>query len=817
MNNLFFNNLKIAFRSLRKHRLSAVINIAGLAVGMASCMLITFYVQEELSYDGFYENAERVYRLNTYWKQEESEEKFATTPPPLAPLLAELSPDVEAFTRLSKRSDFTMRPDHDFDSPFRETNAWTVDKDFVKVLGTEVLAGDPETMLEGYRSVVMPRSTAIRYFGQEAFDQGNIVGRTLGGGNDGGTQWQVTGVLADQPENSHLQYDMLLSPGEGGGAFDMPIWGWVAFYSYVKLTDGEAETLANVENQLEYIVANHAAKDFGIEIDEVRSQGLDLRYSLQPVGDIHLKSAQLREMSPNGNLTYVRSMVLVAVFIIVLACVNFINLTTAKSTIRAKEIGVRKVLGSYRKELVARFLMESVLMTFFALLLAFGLVEFCASVLKSGFDWEINTAFLREPLALMTVMGATLFIGLLAGLYHAMYLTSFKPVQVLKGKGLKGKGEKSTRNVLVTAQFVISIGLIIATLIINDQIDYIQRKDLGFDKENVLVIQNDREIDDRREEFKTTLRQNPAIKEASFSTGIPGLPQYMRRDFTVDGRNDNMGINWFQADDSFLSTMAVTIKEGRGFGQNKATDSTALLLNETAVKELGLDNPVGTYLTINKGENDERRVQIIGVVEDFNLQSFDRKIGALAMEYLDDTHFKDYIAIRLEPGDLNTTIAQVKSVWEEFEPNVPMVYSFLDADFDKLFQSEQRLSKIFNGFTGLAIFIACLGLFGLASYTNEQRSREISIRKVLGASLVSLLALLYRSYFKLILISFVISGVLAYAFASQWLSGFVYRTEISLFPFLLALLGTVIIAGTTVMWQSMNTVLKNPVETLKNE
>lgn len=796
--------------------MSAVINISGLALGMAACLIITFYVQEEMSYDTSYRDSERVYRLNTYWKRVEADEKFATSPPPLAPALAELSPDVEAFVRLSKRSDFTMRPDHDFDRPYRETNAWTVDKDFVKVLDNGVLAGDPEIMLAQPRSVVMPRKTAIRYFGQEAFDAGNIVGRQLGGGGDGGTKWQVTGVLEDQPKQSHFQFDMLLSKENPNGPGEN-IWGWLAFYSYIKLKDNQPETIEKVKRQLEFIVANYAVKDAGMTLEQLRADGNDMQFLLQPIEDIHLKSALLREMTPNGSLTYVRSMAIVALFIIVLACVNFVNLSTAKSALRAKEIGVRKVLGSGRGQLIRQFLAESLLMTFIALLIALGLAEFFANVIRTGFDWEISTAFVREPLVLLSVLAVTTFIGVLAGLYPAIYLTGFQPVNALKGKSLKGRGEKGIRNALVVSQFVISIGLIIATMIINQQVEYSRQKDLGFDKENVLVIQNDREIDERREEFKAFLKPNTLIVEAGFSTGIPGLPQYMRRDFSVSGREGNMGLNWFQADDSFLTTMGISVIEGRDFNMEIASDSSGLMLNETAVRELGLQDPVGTYLTINKGENDEHRVQVIGVIEDFNLHSFDRKIGALAIEYLGDYSFKDYICIRLAPGNLREAVSGVEAAWKEFEPNVPMVYSFLDEDFDRLFKSEQRLGKVFNAFTGLAIFIACLGLFGLAAYTSEQRTREISIRKVLGASIGSLLSLLYQSYFRLIIVSFVIAALVAYLFAQQWLSNFVYSIQIGFKPFVLALLGTMLIAALTVVYQSLKTVLRNPVDTLKSE
>lgn len=808
--------LKTAVRSLAKHKLSAALNIAGLAVGMTACLLITFYVQEETSYDRFYNEADHVYRLNTYWKQEESDEKFATTPPPLAPILAEMSPDVLAFTRVYKRGDFTMRPDHDFDRPFRETNAWIVGDDFLEVLDHGVLAGDKETMFKQPRSVVMPKSTAIRYFGEEAFENNNIVGRSLGGGGDGGTKWQVTGVIPDQPANSHFQFDMLLTPPDQN-ILNQPNWGWLAFYTYVKLRDNSEETLLKVESQLDQIVTTHAARHFNVDVEAMRREGLDLRHTLQPLTDIYLKSSLLREMRPNGNMIYVRSMVAVGLFVLILACVNFVNLTTARSTARAKEVGVRKILGSQRSQLVGQFLAESILMAFIAAIVAFGLVESIAVLLKSGFDWAIDTSYLRKLPVLLSVLGGVLLVGLMAGFYPALYLTRFQPSQVLKGKFTNLRSEKNVRNGLVTFQFIVSITLIISTLIINNQISYIQSKDLGFQKESVLVIQNDREIDERREEFKDLLQRNPSIASASFSTGIPGLPQYMRRDFTREGKVGNMGMNWFQVDATFLSTLSIEVVEGRDFNKLIASDSAALLLNERAVRELGLENSIGEFLTINKGANDERKVQVIGVIEDFNLQSFDREIGPLAIEYLNDFSFKDYITIRTISGDLNKQINFIKESWKELEPNVPLVYSFLDEDFGRLFKSEMRLSRIFNGFTFLAIVIACLGLFGLASYTNSQRTKEISIRKVLGASVFSLLKLLYKSYFRIIMIAFLIAGLIAYTLMDAWLSGFAYHTKLSFEPYGVAFSGTLLIAILTVTYHSVKTALKNPVESLKNE
>lgn len=810
------NNFKIAIRTMLKQPMHAVLNILGLGVGMASCLLIAFYVNEETSYEGFYESSDKVFRITTYLKQEEGVENYATAPPPLGPMLIAQVPEVQAMVRLYKGGDMTMRPDHDFKKVFRETNAWSVDEHFFQVFDYGFLEGDYESLFTEPKTLVMPKSTAIRYFGQAAYDEGNIVGRFLGGGGDGGTPWEVVGIMQDQPKNSHFQFDLLLSSVDESGR-KMPNWGWNSFHTYIKLQDHSPATLKAVEEGLEKIVMEHALSKAGVTLDFLRSRDLEWKYNLQSISDIHLTPSLIREMRPKGNRLYVNSLVVVAFLIMVLACVNFINLSTARSSVRAKEIGVKKVLGSGRLKLIYQFLVESLLFTFMALFLAFGITEIMLVILDVFFQWEMNTSLLNSTANWLFIIVGTTVVGLAAGLYPALYLTGFKLISVLKGNFTNKVAKGQFRNLLVGFQFVVSIALIISALIIQKQVDFGQNKDLGFDKQNVIVIQNDREIDDRREEFKDYLSKNSTINSVSFATALPGHLQYPRRDFTVDGRNSSMGINWFQADDSFLSALNLELLTGRGFDEAFGENDNTVLLNERAVKELGLVAPVGSFMTINKGQNDEQRVQVIGVLADFNLESFDKQIEPLVIQFLNDFNFKDYIAIRIQSNDLNATIEAVKSAWVEFEPNVPMVYSFLDQDFDRLFKSEEQLSKIFTAFTALAIFIACLGLFGLASYMNEQRTKEIGIRKVLGASLMSILSLLYQSYFKLILMSFVVAAGLAYYFMNDWLQKFVYRVQFTTTPFLLALLGTMVLAILTVSYQSIKTANRNPIETLKSE
>jgi putative ABC transport system permease protein len=813
---MFRNNFKIAVRTILKQRMYAVLNILGLGVGMASCLLISFYVSEETSYDQFYKDAENVYRITTSLKIDGDESLFATAPPPLGPLVLQQIPEVTSMVRLYKGGDMTMRADHDFDNPFRETNAWSVDEGFFEVFDYGFIAGDFKTLFTEPKTLVMPKSTAIRYFGQEAFDQSNIVGRFLGGGGDGGTPWKVVGIMEDQPKTSHFQFVILLSAVDES-VRKMQIWSWNSFHTYIRLGDNNKATIAAVEKGLGQIVLNYALPSSNDPAGLTLSDDLAWKYQLQPIADIHLTPSLIREMRPKGNQLYVNSLIVVAAFIIILACVNFINLSTAKSSIRAKEIGVKKVLGSGRLNLIYQFLVESLLFSFMSLILAFGISEIMIMILDNYFQWQLNTSLLNLLSSWLIIIGSTTFVGLAAGIYPALYLTGFKPIAVLKGDFTHGSAKTNLRNVLVGFQFVISIGLIISALIIQRQVEYANSKDLGFDKSNVLVIQNDREIDDRREEFKIFLGNNPSIQSVSFATGLPGQLQYPRRDFMLDGAISNTGINWFQADEQYLKSLDLKLIEGRSFSTQLGNSENTVLVNEQAVKELGLTDPIGTYMTINKGENDEQRVQIIGVLADFNLESFDKKIQSLVIQYLDDFVFKDYIAIRVQSNDLVSTIETIEAAWTKFEPNVPLVYSFLDKDFDKLFKSEQQLSKIFTAFTALAIFIACLGLFGLASYMNEQRTKEIGIRKVLGASLLSILTLLYKSYFKLILGAFVIAAGLSFYFMQDWLQSFVYRIEFSAEPFVLALVGTIVLAIITVAYQSIKTAYKNPVDTLKSE
>ena len=398
------NNIKIAIRTILKQRMYAVLNVLGLGVGMASCLLISFYVSEETSYDKFYKDAENVYRVTTYLKFDGDEEHFATTPPPLGSMVLQQIPEVQSMVRLFKGGDMTMRADHDFDNPFRETNAWSVDQGFFEVFDYGFIEGDYEKLFTEPKTLVMPKSTAIRYFGQEAFDQSNIVGRFLGGGGDGGTPWKVVGIMEDQPKTSHFQFDMLLSTVDESRR-KVQIWGWNSFHTYVRLGDSNPSTIAAVEKGLEKIIINHALPSSNTPSGLALNDDLAWEYQLQPIADIHLTPSLIREMRPKGNQLYVNSLIVVALFIIILACVNFINLSTAKSSIRAKEIGVKKILGSGRLNLIYQFLVESLLFSYLALILAFGISELMVVILENYFQWQLDTSLLNNLSSWLIIIG----------------------------------------------------------------------------------------------------------------------------------------------------------------------------------------------------------------------------------------------------------------------------------------------------------------------------------------------------------------------------------------------------------------------------
>ncbi len=622
---MLLNILKMAFRNMLRHRRATAINVAGLALGFATCLVIMQYIRFEWSYDRFYAEPDAVYRLNTLYKEGAKENRFATTPPPLAEAVKNEAPGVAAICRVFHWSDFTMRPDDDFDNVYRETNVYAADASFFQVLDYGLLDGDPATALAEPASVVLPRRAAIRYFGHEAVAAGKVVGRRLRGGKDAGTPWTVTGLMADQPPNAHFQFDFLISASTyPDDLVRSQSWDWNIMHTYLRLEPAVAadpQRVAAVQEQLNRLAEKYVLPYQEIDPQAFAASGNQIAFPLQPLTSIHLTSDYQREMRPNGNLLYVRVFGMVALLVLLIAGVNYVNLYTAQAFRRAKEVGVKKVMGVRRHQLVAQFMTESALAAGLAVILALVMVEglryglrfwFGAVPFTEAFDWDY---LLWSALVLWAG------VSLLAGSYPAFFLSYFRPADVLKGKLRSGLNDRQLRNGLVVFQFVLSIGLIVGAFVVQQQLAFFQDKKLGFNRENVLVIQNDREIDEQMEPFKAELRRHPDILAASFSNGLPGLSSYAMRDFRAPGDDLSFGISWYQVDSDHLETMGTEVRAGRGFDHTMAADSSGLLLNEAAVRLLGLEQPVGARLIKNEGMPDQEELQVLGVIEDFHFES----------------------------------------------------------------------------------------------------------------------------------------------------------------------------------------------------
>lgn len=810
------NYLKIAVRNIIKNKLYSFVNVFGLSVGLAAFIFITLYVYEETHYDTFWDNADRIIRVDGAWISNEGESRYATAPPPLAGQLMAQVPEIKSVTRMLKWSDFTLRPSTDLDRVFRETNVYIADQKYFEVYRGRLMYGNPATALVHPLSIVISESAARRYFGP-GIDLQGLVGGHIFGGKDAGTAWEITGIMKNIPAHSHKDFEMMVSMSSFGADFSgNDNWAWNIMHTYALLQEGERydRVIGAVEEKLDLITRDYVVPYMG---GSPAGDSDGVKYYVQPLQDIHLHADYLREMKPNSDVTYVYIFSAVAILILLIACINFTNLATALSAKRTKEVGVRKTLGSRSSHLVAQFLIESLLFSFIATALALGTVELTVVLFGAGFDLRFVDKLFDTPGFLWMQLFLALVTGLVAGIYPALVLTRFKPSDVLKGTLMQGHRAFTLRHVLVVFQFTASIGLIISTGIISDQVKYMENKRLGFNKENVIIIENDREIEEDRSRFKEVLEAHPEVLEVSFSTGIPALDRFMVRDFTVEGRNGGMGLRWFEVDEDFVPALDLEIAGGRNFRWGSPSDSLGILLNQKAVRALGLVDPVGKNITINQGADDERTVMVIGVVNDFHFESLHREVKPLGMEYLGNYTFKDFISLRTAPGKTFEALSIIKNTWATFEPQVPITYHFLDQDFEALHRSEQCLGQLFTVFSALALLVAGLGLFGLAACVTQQRSREISIRKVLGATVSQIVIMLLKNFVWLALLGLLIASPAVFFGMKEWLNSFAFRTSIRIEQFLMAAGITGVILLLSVSYQALKAALENPVNSLKEE
>lgn len=802
------NYLKIVFRNLRNNKIHSTINILGLSLGIAASVLIVVFVADEMSYDKFHPQSENLYRVDFTGKLNGNEFNMAMTGAPVGPALAEDLPEVESALRVGLWESIPIQYE---DLTFTEGDILVAESNFFDFFGYELIQGDPSTVLDGPNKIVITEDNARKYFGEE-----DPIGKVLLRGS-GKTATEITGVIRNPPSNSHLTYDMVLS-GESWEYLKNENWSSNNLYTYFR-TYPEVD-MSNVQASLDGFIEKYFGPEIeqylGFSMDELRAQGNNVGYGFMPVEDIHLYSELSEEPTTPGNIQYLYIFGAISIFIILIACINFMNLATAKSANRAKEVGVRKTIGASRIPLMGQFLAESIIYSFLSGMVALLLILVALQPFNALSGKNLSWFVFLDPVLLSGFLAFLVFVGLLAGSYPAFYLTSFSPSEVLKGKVRKGAKRSGFRNGLVVFQFFVSISLIISSLVVYKQLTYMQEVNLGFDKENVINLLHTRSLGNNAEAFKQELLANTGFRAASFANNLPPSIDWTSVYRAVNTEQDYLfTMNWVDFD--HLEAMGYEMIEGRFFSKDFPSDSSAIVINESAFKQIGWTALDGTQKIsgfFNGDDNEEK--QVIGVIKDFNYDNLKLKIEPLIMGVAPENYQE--MAIRLNPGVISDRIELIESLWEKYANGAAFEYSFVDSNFDSLYQSEKNMGNIILVFTVLAISIACLGLFGLAAFTTEQRAKEISIRKALGATMSNLVILLSKDFTLLVLIAFVIAGPLAYYIMdSYWLQNFAFRTDIGWVLIAGAGSISVLISWFTVSYQSFKTAASNPVKFLKSE
>ncbi len=808
---MFKNYLTTAFRNLFKHKGYSLINIIGLAVGIMAFIMIMLYVQYELSYDTYHSKSDRIYRVSTHGSLAGNDFDMAISPAPVGAAFQREIPGVIASARTTNLGFPVIRYD---EKVFSEERWFTVDSTFFDVFDVEFIQGDPKTALTQPMRVVLTRSTAKRYFGND-----DPMGKTLN--SDHRRDYVVTGVIEDCPENSHFHYDFLASVLSYPQMANSQLWVNNNFYTYLVLD--EFATSEEVESFFPGMVDKYAGPQvqqfMGVSWEKLTEQGASYGFRLQPLTDIHLHSDLEYEPESNGNALYIQIFLIIAIFVLIIACINFMNLATARSAKRAREVGVRKTLGSTRGQLMQQFLIEAILLTTIAVILAVVLVALLLQPYNNLLVTQLSFNLLSSPWTIPTLILLILAVGLISGSYPAFYLASFNPVKVLKGSAQAKNSKSWLRSGLVIFQFTISITLFTGTMIVFNQLNYIQDKDLGYTKSDIVIVEKTDDIGQQIEAFKNDLRQDPRILSVSNSTGLIGH-NFGNSTHQIQGEpaENTILLSNFFTDDYYANAYKLKLKEGRFFSPDRPNDSLSVVINETAAEYMNIGDPIGRYLMRPAGPNGEMiNVEIVGIVKDFHFQSMHEKIRPLTIYHFNSRGFGRYTAVQITRQDIPGTLNYIEEIWKKYAVDQPFEYTFLDDDFNQLYIAEERTKNIATIFSLLAILIACLGLFGLASFTAEQRTKEIGIRKVLGASVSNIYTLLSADILKLILIATALSWPITYMTMSRWLENFAYQIEFSHLTFLLAGLLAFIIALATVTTQAVKAATSNPVDALKYE
>ncbi len=793
------NLIRIAFRNFKKDKWYSILNILGLTIGITFSLFLIFYITDELNFDRYNEKADRIVRIVSYIQEKDKNTNWTVTQLPLARTLKKDFPEVEEATRLLGKERTLFKKGTD---GFYETKIYYADSNIFKIFTCRFIEGNPDYALNNPNTIVITKTLAEKYFGKNTV----AVGKTMKTVYD---VYKVTGVIEDVPKNSHLRFDMLISfstilKGVNDGQDN---WGSFNNFTYVLLKPGTTAEAFN--KKLIPMYDKYMAPIFA-------KFNVKIQYGVMPITYIHLHSTLEGEPEEIGDMSYIRIFSAVAFFMLLIACINYMNLTTARSARRAKEIGIRKVAGSTKKQLIGQFLSESLLTAFVALFLSMILVILLLPAFNSISGKEFTMQTLLQPFNIILLISILLFTGLVGGSYPAFYLSSFEPVSILKGALSKASGNVNLRRSLVVLQFSISMIMLICTWVVHEQLSYLRKKDVGFNKEQVMTITVNTGEDERSKIFamNNELRHLPGVKTVGTGNNYPGTPGLNLNLFTVQTNTGHVdkGIEDYGIDENFLGALSIPIVKGRNF-EGPADTLHSILVNEAMVKHFAWDNAIGKRVTF-PGDTSNHYLEVVGVVKDFNQKSLYNTIAPLLLFYSPNSNI---IQVKLNPGDIKTSIAKAETVWKKYFNQLPFEYKFLDEDFNTQFAADQKRGKIFAAFSVLTIIITCLGLLGLTAFTTQQKQKEISIRRVLGASITEVVTLITRNYLWLSLIAAFIAFPVAWFFMNKWLNVFPYNAGLSPVPFILSALVIVITAVVTATFHSAKAAVASPAKILKTE
>jgi putative ABC transport system permease protein len=810
---MFKNYFKLAWRNLTKYKFISFINLFGLTVGLTCCMLILTYILNELSYDRYNKDADQVYRVTRTFYDGNGKEmlNLSTVAPPFGYYLPTDFPEIEKMTRLLNSGTTPLRYK---DKLINEPNVYFADGNLFDVFTVDVLKGNPKTALNDPFSIMLTEETAKKYFGNE-----DPINKVLRANNQ--FDVKVTGVYKAFPPNSHIHPNVLVSfntlkdSAVYGEENLRTNWGNNSFFTYIKLPKNY--NIEGMKARFPAFLDKHMAGQYG-----PNQPSKFTTLGLQKLTDIHLYSHTDYEAEPNGDIKRIYIFSAIALFILLIACINYMNLSTARSALRAREIGIRKVIGARKRELVIQFLSESILTAWSAILIALALLYFALPWLNKVSGQHLTISILLKWQILVPLFLSPFLIGFISGIYPALFMSSFQPVKTLKGLFKVGSGSINFRKVLVVTQFAISIILIVTTIIVFQQLRYMQNVSLGYNKEHIITMAYNSQMNDQYDAFRNTLLQNPNIKDVALSSRIPtgrlldGMgAQVAGSDSMVPVKAD---IRYVAVDYDFIPTYGISLAAGRNFSREYGTDTSNFIINESAVKAVGWKDAgqaVGKDFKYGQFTG-----HIVGVVKDFHFESLHQAITPLVFVLPPpgkNQTFYNYISVKLSGNHINSTLNTIKNTWEKFSPDLPYQYTFFDENFSKLYASEQRQETIFTTFACIAIFIACLGLLGLSAFAISQRVKEIGVRKVLGANTTTIVSLLSKDFLKLVLIAAVIAFPVAWYVMHNWLQDFAYRISIQWWVFIIAAVAAALIALITVGMQAIKAAMVNPVKSLRSE